>query len=65
MEKAAAKPRSRRFVETGGTVQIPGGRIRVTFERRSPNPMLREAALDREPIPVAWRGDRSLEFAFR
>ena len=34
-EKAAPKQLYRRFVETGGTVQIQGDGITVTFERRS------------------------------
>ena len=64
-EKAAPKQLYRRFVATGGTVRIQEDRITVTFERRSHNPILREAALDREPIRVPWLGNRSLVFAFR
>jgi hypothetical protein len=64
-EKAAPEQPSRRFIETGGTVQIQEDRIAATFERRSHNPILREAALGREPIAVAWLGGRRLVFAFR
>jgi hypothetical protein len=64
-EKAAPKQVYRRFVETGGAIQIEADRITVTFERRSHNPVLREAALDREPIAVPWWGGRRLVFAFR
>jgi hypothetical protein len=64
-EKAAPKQLYRRFVATGGTVQFQEDRITVTFERRSHNPILREAALDREPIRVPWLGNRNLVFAFR
>jgi hypothetical protein len=64
-EKAAPKQLYRRFVETGGTIQIQGDGITVTFERRSHNPILREAALDREPVPIPWLGERRLEFTFR
>jgi hypothetical protein len=64
-EKAAPKQLYRRFVETGGTVQIQGDRITVTFERRSHNPILREAALDREPVAVPWLGGRRLVFTYR
>ena len=64
-EKAAPKQLDRRFVETGGTVRIEADRITVTFERRSHNPILREAALDREPIPIAWLGRRRLRLTFR
>ena len=64
-EKAAPKQLYRRFVATGGTVQIQGDGITVGFERRSHNPILREAALDREPIPIPWLGKRRLAFTFR
>jgi hypothetical protein len=64
-EKAAPKQLYRRFVETGGTAQIQEDRITVSFERRSHNPLLREAALDREPIPIPWLGERHLAFTFR
>jgi hypothetical protein len=64
-EKAAPKQLYRRFVETGGTVLIQEERITVTFERRSHNPILREAALDRDRIPIPWLGNRRLVFAFR
>jgi hypothetical protein len=64
-EKAAPKQLYRRFVETGGTVQIHEDAITVSFERRSHNPILRDAALDREPIPIPWLGQRRLAFTFR
>ena len=64
-EKAAPKQLYRRFVETGGTVQIQEEGITVIFERRSHNPILRDAALDREPIPIPWLGERRLTFTFR
>jgi hypothetical protein len=64
-EKAAPKQLYRRFVETGGTVQIQEDGITVSFERRSHNPILRDAALDREPIPIPWLEQRSLAFTFR
>jgi hypothetical protein len=47
-DKAAPKQLYRRFVETGGTVRIENDQIVVTFDRRSHNPILREATLDRE-----------------
>jgi hypothetical protein len=64
-EKAAPKQLYRRFVETGGTVQVQEDGITVSFERRSHNPILREAALDREPLPIPWLGKRRLAFTFR
>jgi hypothetical protein len=51
-EEAALKQLYIRFVETGGTVQIQEDGITVAFERRSHNPILREAALARSNAPV-------------
>jgi hypothetical protein len=63
--EAAPKQLYRRSAEAGGAVQIEEDRIRVTFERRSHDPVLREAALGREPIAVPGWGGRRLVFAFR
>jgi len=63
-DKAAPKQLYRRFVETGGTVRIERDQITVTFDRRSHNPILREAALDREATPVPWIDGRRIKFAF-
>ncbi len=64
-EKATPKPLYRRFVETGGTVQIQEEGITVLFERRSHNPIVRDAALDRTPLPIPWLENRHLAFSFR
>jgi hypothetical protein len=63
-EKAAPKQLYRLFVETAGTVQIEDQEIIVRFDRRSHNPILREAALDREEVPIPWLGDRQIRFSF-
>ena len=42
-EKSAPKQLYRRFVETAGTVTIENDRLIVAFDRRSHNPILREA----------------------
>jgi len=63
-EKAAPKQLYRRFVETGGVIKITDDAIIVRFDKRSHNPILREAALDRQPVPIPWLGNRRLEFAF-
>jgi len=63
-EKTDPKKLSRRFVETAGTVTIHADRLTVTFDRRSHNPILREAALGRDSLPIAWLGHRKIEFAF-
>jgi hypothetical protein len=64
-EKAAPKQLYRRFVETGGTVTIQDECLVVTFDRRSHNPILREAALDRDSLPIPWLGHRKIKFAYR
>ncbi len=55
----------RRFVETAGTVTIQNDQLIVAFDRRSHNPILREAALDRGSVPIPWLGHRKIEFAYR
>jgi hypothetical protein len=63
-EDMSPKKLYRRFVETGGAVEIQPDCILVRFERRSHNPVLREAALDEEPLPITWLGNRRIKFAF-
>src|SRR5262249_3198226 len=62
-EKAAPKQLDRWFVETGGTVKVEAEEIIVRFDRRSHNPILREAALDREAAPIPWLANRRIRFA--
>ena len=64
-EKADPKQLYRRFVETAGTVIVQPDRLTVAFDRRSHNPILREAALDRDSLPVPWLGQRKLVFTYR
>jgi hypothetical protein len=62
-----SKPKSlyRKFVETSGAVEIkPGGRLVVYFDRRSHNPILREAALDKNQPKIPWLANHKLEFVF-
>ena len=63
-EKAAPKQLYRRFVATEGVVSAIGDELVVRFERRSHNPILREAALDRESCPIPWLSGRRIRFAF-
>lgn len=63
-EKAAPKQLYRLFVETAGTVKVEEKEIIVRLDRRSHNPILREAALDHEAAPIPWLGDRRIRFAF-
>ena len=63
-EKAAPKQLYRRFVEISGAVLVEADRVVVQFDRRCHNPVLREAALDREGIPVPWWHGRPITFAY-
>ncbi len=50
-----AKPKqlSRKFIETGGEIEIlPNQIVRVTFDRRCHSPILREAKLDNDCPPI-------------
>jgi len=63
-DKAAPKQLYRRFIETSGRVEIQEDRIVVHFDKRSHNPILREAALDRAQTPIPWLNDLPVVFAF-
>jgi hypothetical protein len=63
-EKAAPKQLFRRFVETAGQVEVEQDRVVVRLERRSHNPVLREAALGRDRLPIPWLGNRPVDFVY-
>jgi len=63
-EKADPKQLFRRFIENAGTVTIHPDRLIVAFDRRSHNPILREAALRNDSQPIAWLGQRKIEFTY-
>lgn len=63
-EKADPKQLYRRFVETAGAVTIHPDRLTVRFDRRCHNPILSEAALDRDPTSIPWIGQRKIEFTY-
>jgi hypothetical protein len=65
-DKAKPKQLYRKFVETSGQIEVlPHRRLLVTFDRRSHNPILREAALDRNCPPIPWLGNYRLEFGYQ
>ena len=65
-EKAKAKQLSRKFIETSGEIELrPQQVLRVTFDRRCHNPILREAALDKAHHPIPWLQGHRVEFRFR
>ena len=62
-----SKPKAlyRKFVETSGAVEIESGhRIVVYFDRRSHNPILREAELDKDRAKIPWLANHRLEFVY-
>ena len=63
-DKSAPKQVYRKFVETGGRVEIRSDQIRVRFDKRSHNPILREAQLDKGCPPIPWLGNRPVAFAY-
>ena len=63
-----AKPKqlSRKFIETSGEIEVlPNHIVRVTFDRRCHNPILREAELDKDCPPIPWLNGYRLEFNYR
>ena len=63
-DAAAPKQLYRRFVELAGTINIEAKQIEVAFEKRSHNPILREAALDKNSKPIPWLGNRTVRFTY-
>jgi hypothetical protein len=63
-EKAAPKQLYRRFVETAGLVEVEADRVVVRLDRRSHNPILREAALDRDAPGIPWLQGRKINFTY-
>lgn len=64
-DKTKPKLLYRRFVETSGSVTIlKEDRIVVRLDRRSHNPILQEAQLDRENPPIPWLKNYRLQFVY-
>jgi hypothetical protein len=63
-EKAAPKKLYRKFVETGGVVKVQSDRVVVQFDKRSHNPILREAALETNCSPIPWLHNLPLIFEY-
>ena len=64
-EKMEPKKLYRKFVETAGRVSVKEDSIDVQFERRAHNPILQQAHLDQEPVPIPWLNGKHLRFHFR
>ncbi len=64
-DKAKPKQLYRKFVETAGQIEVVSPRrLRVRFDRRSHNPILREAALDQDCPPIPWLKNCRIEFQY-
>ena len=63
-ENAAPKQLYRKFVETSGTIEIEQDRIVVRFDKRSHNPILREAALDQPNQKIPWLQNLPVVFKY-
>jgi hypothetical protein len=64
--KTKPKQLYRKFVATGGAIEVAADRtLRVRFDRRSHNPILREAALDGDCPPIPWLNGCRVEFHYR
>jgi hypothetical protein len=63
-EKASPKQLYRRFVETSGLVEVEEDRVVIRLDRRSHTPVLREAVLDRDALPVPWLQNRLVAFDY-
>jgi hypothetical protein len=65
---AKAKPKQlyRKFVATGGQIEVrPNRRLLITFDRRSHNPILREAGLHQDCPAIPWLKNYHLEFDYK
>lgn len=65
-ERAKPKQLYRKFVETGGQIEvIPNRTLQVTFDRRCHNPILREAALDASSLRIPWLNNFRVRFDYQ
>jgi hypothetical protein len=54
----------RRFINTHGTIEINNNEITVCFEKRTHNPVLKEAGFEEPSAPVRWLGGRVIRLVF-
>jgi len=64
-DRSAPKRVFRKFVATAGLVTIGERGIVVRFDRRSHNPILQEAVLDRQCPPIPWLNNLPVSFTYR
>ncbi len=54
----------RRFINTHGNIEITNNEITVCFEKRTHNPILKEAGFEAPSAPVGWLGGRVVRLVF-
>lgn len=54
----------RRFINTHGTIDITNREITVCFEKRTHNPILKEAGFEKPSAPVGWLGGWVIRLEF-
>ncbi|RLB78555.1 MAG: transposase [Deltaproteobacteria bacterium] len=55
----------RKFINMKADVSVRDGDIVVKFPRRSHNPIIKSAELDKVPSTISWLGNRKMLFEFR
>ena len=55
----------RKFINMKADIAIEDNSIVVTFPRRSHNPIIKTAQLDKTTTPISWLGDRRIAYRFR
>jgi len=63
-EKMEPKFVYRKIVETGGRISFSGNNILIRFDRRSHNPIIAQANLDKTPVRIPWLEGKKLLFEF-
>jgi hypothetical protein len=63
-DEAAPKHLYRKFIETGGAVEVRPDRVLAHVDRRAHNPILREARRDRQAVAVPWLQGLPLVFEY-
>ena len=64
-EECRASTIFRKFINMKADVAIRNGNIIVRFPRRSHNPIIKSAQLDKAPSTISWLGNRKMIFEFR
>jgi len=54
----------RRFINTQGKIEITNQEITVRFEKRTHNPILKEAGFEEPSAPISWLGGRVIRLEF-